>query len=146
MGGLPFFTGHSPRRRLGTAIVSEFPAHWECVLTQGERTVRKYSFRIPGKHISIYQNQKSPHSSFQESVNQRPLDLVATLWNSTSASLTNSEKMEREWLVKSWLFTHHNIVTVPKVRSAHQRGMCSPLRPFRNHVGVFQIHSVPYCP
>lgn len=146
MGGLPFFTGHSPRRRLGTAIVSEFPAHWECVLTQGERTVRKYSFRIPGKHISIYQNQKSSHSSFQESVNQRPLDLVATLWNSTSASLTNSEKMEREWLVKSWLFTHHNIVTVPKVRSAHQRGMCSPLRPFRNHVGVFQIHSVPYCP
>lgn len=122
------------------------PCTLRVVLTQGERTVRKYNFRLPGNHISIYQNQKSPRSSFQEYVNQRPSDLVATLWNSTSASLTNSEKMEGEWLVKSWLFTHHNIVTDPKVRSAPQRGMCSPLRPFRNHVGVFQIHSVPYCP
>lgn len=104
----------------------EFLAHWECVLTQRERTVRKCNFRLPGKHISIYQNQKSPHSSFQEYVNQRPLDLVATLWSSTWASLTNSEKMDGEWLVKSWLVTHHNIVTVPNLRSANQRGMCSP--------------------
>lgn len=144
--GLPFFPGHSPHGRLGTAMVLEFLAHWECILTQGERTVRKYNFRLPGKHISIYQNHKSPHSSFQECVNQRPLDLIAALWSSTWASLTNSEKMDGEWLVKSWLVTRHNIVTVPNLRSANQRGMCSPLRPVRNHVGVFQIHSVPYCP